>query len=830
MVEWHADIEAFKITLRQSIPGGWREFVKTSTPGDDEAPRDESIPKPGHGGSSQPSAPSSTNQESKQPFDGKTTHTNASKDHDAANSGVDDVPKHEEASEEMIITCPDPSSQLSPLDRPNFKTSALLIALDIGNNHHNLQNICTHLDWLDLAPRNDMKEIVLGYHQMSPRAIREYLEEANNSVSKLTMPIPPAPDSVVDVPSAPVNYVPSTLDIDLNAIFGGQGATDLDDDEEIPRANEEDEEVDVVFSYAQSLLDNRRIGLPLSHYFPSSQRIDGSIWIAFQSRPFPYNGEGARLVASEVAYEYFRKCLETLREEGSVLRPMLAEADRSKGWFFQQPDRAGKLPYDPRPCKGETLRHDISKSGRTDAGAVRSRFEHFNFFRQRVQFRSTTPATVSLYAQTVCQRKPIHHCMSRQGVIMSQANKYIDPVYYNGPQELLLLEGTAFQDQTTGYVVKVNDPRGAFGDHFDGETAIRDLDDIDAYHLASQWHTTRMQQPYIMDHREHSQSALADVKINAPAYHPPKETYRKRNAQGACVQWALTGASKPIDTPSKLSFVQSVNDDENEKEGEEIEEYSPSRPLIPGLQAAHEDWQPQEMSDEEALKHVNELFAQFTIGNKSLMEPNEDNGDQAHCAATSHDLAGDAGPQILQPNNTVLVPRPLRPTRITSHVPGNPFKAATPKQPHLHTESWQHSVGSATNEDPMEILRRSTSCEIESSKPVLINKTTVGTHSRRVSGDSTLSYHQDTSDEEDHSSRGTTPEVEMAAATDYPSSSNKRNVATAPSTAPAPQKPVGLQQITDCCTENTGAGSHSQHAGAYAAFIFGFAIAASFFW
>ncbi|KAL8733412.1 MAG: hypothetical protein Q9181_003597 [Wetmoreana brouardii] len=837
MVEWYANIEAFKVTLRQSIPGGWREFVRTSTPGDDEAPGDESPPKPGHGGSLQLSTPSSANQEAKQPIDCKTTDTNASKDHDAANPSVNDVPKHEETSEEVKITCPDPSSQLPPLQRTDSNTSALLIALDISNNHHNVQNIRTHLDWLDLAPKDDMEEIVLEYDQMSPRTIREHLEEAKDSGSKLTMPIPAASDSVTHVPSTPVNNVLSALDIDLDSIFGGQCATDLDDDEEIPEANEEDEEVDVVFSYAQSLLDNRRTGLPLSHYLPDSQHVDGSIWIAFQSRPFLYNGEGARLVASEVAYEYFRKGLETLREEGSVVRPMLVEADRSKDWFFQQPARAGKLPYDPRSCKVETLRHNINKSERTDAAAVTSRFEHFNFFRQRVQCRSTTPATVSLYAQAVCQQKPIHHCTSRQGVIMSQANKYIDPVYYDGPQELLSLEGTAFQDQTTGYVVKVNDPRGAFGDQFDGETAIRDLDDIDAYHLASQWHEIRMQQPYIMDHREHSQSALANVKINAPWYRPLQETYYKRNARGVSVHWDNMKVVWPPYIPSKFTIVHSLDDEEVHEGKLDIEEYSPLNPLVPGLTAVHhEDWRPEEITDDEAVRRVDDLFAKFAAGCNSLAQISDDHNqltytDEVFASVevplsvvkfARHDIEEPIEGAASKSTESAIVFGPTTDGDVENELADVQewhLKELDINKVHQQPDSYEPTLSSGgTNVSP------------KACGPLISNTTTLGTCSRRVSGDSTSSYHKDTSDEEDHSSRATTPEVEIAATTDCSSSPTKLNVATIPSTAPAPQKPVDLQQITDCCVENTGGGSHSQHAGTYAAFIFGFAIAASLFW
>ncbi|KAL8726601.1 MAG: hypothetical protein Q9166_006636 [cf. Caloplaca sp. 2 TL-2023] len=274
--------------------------------------------------------------------------------------------------------------------------------------------------------------------------------------------------------------------------------------------------------------------------------------------------------------------------------------------------------------------------------------------------------------------------MSREGVILSQANKYIDPILYDGPELLLSLTGSALQNQTVGYATKLNDNDRHFGDLIDGETTVKDEANISQSHCAQIEHYLHMQQPYFV-----TKDDVGDCQVNAPGYRPPKQSHWKRDAEGKRVYWDDIKVPRPVYRCSPLRHVWSVDEEEeravsffadevrsmdeqqslqatfqstavevsmavtlkndggdsgyaseeleaaqsikksNTKGTDgvvpdpspDVEEYSPFALSIPGLRAVHEDWQPEEMPEDEGRMYADELFLQTSYGATDPAQP-----------------------------------------------------------------------------------------------------------------------------------------------------------------------------------------------------------------
>ncbi|KAL8960019.1 MAG: hypothetical protein Q9193_003212, partial [Seirophora villosa] len=348
-------------------------------------------------------------------------------------------------------------------------------------------------------------------------------------------------DSTTDIAQSSSDQQKS--DIDLDEVFG-QDATEFYEDEE-----------DIVMSYASDLLARRTQGLLLSEFIPTGRKAYEALRAAFQFKEWTYDLRHAGLAAAEVAYHFSSEGLNDLKDNGFVTRQHLMESERSIEWRSRQCDIAALTPYDPRSCKSKMLRYAIWKPEQSIVSRVDPNSKHYNFLGQTVDIRSNTPATVSFLVQLSAAVKPYRNKISRVGVILSQANKYIDAVIYDGPPELLSYRGTALQEQTTGYVSKLNDCKGSFGDLFDGNTIIKDFQDICDHFLANGWHVN-MQRPCIMDYEEEAYQGDRDLVFNEPA---PREFFRKRNSQGVIEHWCIPGATKPENRLSKLWKVQSVD-------------------------------------------------------------------------------------------------------------------------------------------------------------------------------------------------------------------------------------------------------------------------------
>lgn len=474
----------------------------------------------------------------------------------AEDSDVDDVLQVGQGS----FTCDDSYDKVPPLDRANLTMSTATNALDLALSNDTSDSHST-IEWLNINSRDDVQHFIINYYRLSLEDLRDSLEEAIEDVNYLAESITAAQEGFAVQPIPSAHGHTQAMDIDLDAVFGGQGATDLGDDdaqfEAVSRNGENDEKEDLVLPYASDLLARRAQGLRLSEFIPTGEEAINAICAAFNHKWFEYDLKGAKLAAAEAAYVRFSQGLDTLKRNGLVSCQGPAESKRMLDWSQKERDSVALSPYDPRSSKLEMLRYAIRKPKQSVVSSVDPSWQHYNFFGQTVDLRSTTPATVSLLVQLRADPEKLpRNPFSREGVILSQANKYIDPVAYDGPLEFLSLRGTAFKEQTTGYVLKLNDREGYFGDLFDGETVFKEFEVIRDHFLANDCHIT-MQRPCLMDYEGQAYCGQRDRDINEPA---PTEFFRKRNGEGKIVHWILPKEEKPSERYSKLWMAQSVDD------------------------------------------------------------------------------------------------------------------------------------------------------------------------------------------------------------------------------------------------------------------------------
>ncbi|KAL8762815.1 MAG: hypothetical protein Q9184_001250 [Pyrenodesmia sp. 2 TL-2023] len=433
--------------------------------------------------------------------------------------------------DEDSFSCGDSYQKLPRLDPGVVDLSVAVDALDLAAEH-NACSVHSRLEWLDLDSREEIRglveDIVEEHQQMNHQDMQEWMQEALQEVNTMSLPAPCVQQNL-------------PMEIDLDAYFEGQGATDLEED-------------------------------------------------------FP---------------------------EGSQ----------------------------------EQMQNGASISNVPDQ-TVSVTFDHYNWFGDRIPFRSSTPAGVSLLVQLAAERKRPFAEVCRKGVLLAQANKCIDVVDYNGPltfDELQKLRGAAFQDHVTGHAVKITDPQGHFCDPRDGDAVLKDFDSIWDHFLAPKTQPT-MQRPYLVADlgQDHGQSKGWIVP-------PPNFTqfFRQRNVKGEVVHWGLDGVEKPSKRCSKLYLTHSLDDELDHppacpgqieelsdssrgssisagKEDaaieypsgsdESIEEYSPFDPVIPGQQRVYEaDSEPQEeISEEEMSRRINALLGQATEENQVRQQEHSD--------------------------------------------------------------------------------------------------------------------------------------------------------------------------------------------------------------
>lgn len=405
---------------------------------------------------------------------------------------------------EIRMSWYDSSEVLPRLDASIVDPSVAVDALDLAAEHQTVSGLVhSHLEWLSLDSREelfgDIEDIINSYQQMSLSGTRSYLQEAVEKLAEVSIPTIYAPQQ-------------TALDLDLDAFFDGQGATDLEGN------------------------------------------------------------------ASEGNHQEFQH-----RASISCV-----------------PDQTMSITFD-----------------------------HYNWFGDRIQFRSSTPASVSLLVQLAAERKKPFAEMCRQGVLLAQANKYIDAIAYRGPfdiDELQGFRGVALQNKVTGYAVKVTDPAGHFCDPRDGDAVLKDFDSIWNRCLIPKTQPA-MQRPYLVSDldQDHGQSRgwVTAPPVVSQSFRQRKSTC-KRNSK-LCIAHSMDEElGQHSDTPgrieelsdssrgSSVSTEGEVADSESPVESDEspVEEYSPLDPVIPGQQRVYvADPQPEmDISEEEMQRQVNALL------------------------------------------------------------------------------------------------------------------------------------------------------------------------------------------------------------------------------
>ena len=221
--------------------------------------------------------------------------------------------------------------------------------------------------------------------------------------------------------------MPLLSEIDLDAVFGC-GATDLDEEYQYTNEPQPAQVSSCVSQYSEQ-------------HAPEYFEADDSIWF----------DEG---VLDQQTYQ--QQVLDSFNFNWSQLISEL----HALGTYRTEPLSASERD----PNNGSDPAFHVCEVGPAPAGVV----HHYNFLLDPIYQSSRTSAEVSLWAAIVYQWKGKFDPWSRQGVLASQAGKWVDPINFTGPLELLHLGGTELREAVTGYVDKVYHPRGTWClDHYD---------------------------------------------------------------------------------------------------------------------------------------------------------------------------------------------------------------------------------------------------------------------------------------------------------------------------------------------------------------------------
>lgn len=167
-------------------------------------------------------------------------------------------------------------------------------------------------------------------------------------------------------------------------------------------------------------------------------------------------------------WRWHQMCLKTkeLRISGVFVPPRLGgregDIDERSSWFhptnlmtegirkeIPQEVNLDRVPFTP-PYKKDTKGEDQETMP-----------HHFNLDNKPMYCKTYTPPEVSLWA-SYHGLKPKYRAESRQGVMVSQALKFVDPYYYHGPPEHLSQKGAKLREAVIGLVDKVYTPYGVW--------------------------------------------------------------------------------------------------------------------------------------------------------------------------------------------------------------------------------------------------------------------------------------------------------------------------------------------------------------------------------
>ena len=133
-----------------------------------------------------------------------------------------------------------------------------------------------------------------------------------------------------------------------------------------------------------------------------------------------------------------------------------------------------KSPFSRAPQDSYVCKKDLKTVEETRSEDEKLYLHHLNFHNQPVYHKSATPPEVSFWLiMTETIPKPQYSRFCRELVTVSQAGKLIDPVYYQGPEELMKFRGNTLRDAVTGYFDKAYQPVGTWGrDYYSSDEVV----------------------------------------------------------------------------------------------------------------------------------------------------------------------------------------------------------------------------------------------------------------------------------------------------------------------------------------------------------------------
>lgn len=156
-------------------------------------------------------------------------------------------------------------------------------------------------------------------------------------------------------------------------------------------------------------------------------------------------------------------------------------------------------------------------------------FHHLNFLGHPVHHKSATPAEVSLWLALTSHEKPLFDDFSRQGVITSQATKFIDPFVYLGQGDVLEQSDTQLRNAVVGLVEKAYDNQGTWlYDGYDEDEEVPRNADWDEGDVWRYEHSTgELQAPHWMSRYDCDDTIINDGKGS----YVPKPTRRNPDSK-----------------------------------------------------------------------------------------------------------------------------------------------------------------------------------------------------------------------------------------------------------------------------------------------------------
>lgn len=491
---------------------------------------------------------------------------------------------------EASFTCSDESKNHLPnLDLTDITPSISVVALDLGFTN-NTATIRPHIDWLHLILEPEYEDIVNDYDKLSEKSTRQFLQEAVISVSSLNI-------RTVSVPqvNAP-EYCPSVhndqqaMDIDLDAIFGGQGATDLEDDESVERSpsmapvqvastiTPEESSIDIDNEPEESRMDVTRpsVGYHLNCLgneilLPSNTPAIISLFVQVAATRkaylHPWSREGVILAQANryvdaVAYYGHLDYAGLHALRGSSFE------DQSIGYALKVNDPQGSFcdPYHEGSVIMDFEKicdHYMVQDGQSNL----QRPYQFN----HKDHQYTPPKVTSL---RFCAPTTYYTKRDPQGFIQHWI-KNVRPRSFQPFSSLWMIESADDQSQDDACSTLEAEISNKKGELF-----------------------------ALAEEAEEAEEEMA-VPCHVSDAHKPHPT--ENNPLQADVSRAELGAEEGFGSGS-ASETDLMRADECPKSDEDDKEYSPFDPCIPGLRAAHEDWHPEEMPQDQALRRVDDLL------------------------------------------------------------------------------------------------------------------------------------------------------------------------------------------------------------------------------